>query len=331
MLDHGRRAFIGLLGGAAAVGVWPRAARAQQPSGPVVGFLSARSPGESMGLLAAFRRGLAEHGYTEGKTISIEHRWADGRFDQLPTLAGDLVNRHVAVIAAVTTPGALAAKAATSTVPIVFVAGGDPVSLGLVAGLSHPGGNVTGVSLITFELLRKRIELISELVPKSATIGLLVNPTNATADVALREVQAAAAALNRRIVTVSASSPGELAAAFARLNEQHVGALVIGADPFFNGHGEELGALAARHNIPAIAEVREFAAAGGLMSYGTSFAEAYRQAGTYTARILKGTKPADLPVMQATTVQLIMNVGAAKKLGLDIPLPLIGRADEVIE
>jgi putative ABC transport system substrate-binding protein len=246
-------------------------------------------------------------------------------------LAADLVGRRVAAIAAVTTPGALAAKAATSTIPVVFVAGGDPVDLGLVAGLNRPGGNVTGVSLITFELLRKRVQLISELVPNASTIGLLVNPTNTTADFSRREVQEVANPLNRRIVIVNASRQADFETAFASLGESRAGALVVSPDPFFNGHSEELGALVVRHAVPAIAEVREFAAAGGLASYGTDFASAYRQAGVYIGRILKGAKPDNLPVMQATTVHLMMNLKAARKLGLDIPLPLLGRADEVIE
>jgi putative tryptophan/tyrosine transport system substrate-binding protein len=325
-----RRDFVILLGGGAAA-AWPLAARAQQPAMPVIGFLSGRSPGESANLLAAFRLGLGETGYVEGKNLAVEYRWAEGRLDQLPTLAADLARQQVAVIAAVTTPGALAAKAATSIVPVVFVAGGDPVDLGLVTGLSRPGGNVTGVSLITFELLRKRIQLICEIVPKVSTIGLLVNSTNTTADFSRREAQEVARALDRQIVMINASRETEFEEAFASLVDRQAGALVISPDPFFNGHSEELGALAARHGIPTIAEVREFAAAGGLLSYGTSFVAAYRQAGIYIGRILKGAKPSDLPVMQATTVHLVINLKTARTLGLEIPLPLLGRADEVIE
>jgi putative ABC transport system substrate-binding protein len=328
MVDVRRRQFITLLGGAAA---WPVAARAQQPAIPVVGFLSARALSESATLFDEFRRGLSEDGYVEGKNIAIAYAWADGRFDQLPPLATDLVRRQVAVIAAVTTPGALAAKTATSTIPVVFVAGGDPVDLGLVAGLNRPGGNITGVSLITFELLRKRVQLIGELVPNASTIGLLVNPANTTADFSRREIQEVAHPLNRRIVIVNASRQADFETAFASLVDSRAGALVVSPDPFFNGHSEELGTLAARHAISAIAEVREFAAAGGLATYGTDFASAYRQAGLYVGRILKGAKPDSLPVMQATTVHLAINLKAARLLGLDIPLPLLGRADEVIE
>jgi putative ABC transport system substrate-binding protein len=328
-----RREFITLIGGAASTVslLWPLVARAQQPTLPMIGFLSGRSPGESTSLLAAFRLGLGESGYAEGKNLAVEYRWAEGRLDRLPALAADLARRQAAVIAAVTTPGALAAKSATSTIPIVFVAGGDPVNLGLVAGLNRPGGNITGVSVITFELLRKRLELICELVPTASTVGLLLNPSNATAEFSLREVEAAARSLQRRIVVVNASSQAEFEAAFASLVQQRAGALIVGADPFFNGHGDELGELSRRHNIPAIAEVREFAAAGGLVSYGASFADAYRQAGAYTGRILKGEQPASLPVMRATSIYLVVNLKTARMLGLEIPLPLLGRTDEVIE
>jgi putative ABC transport system substrate-binding protein len=327
-----RRVIISMLGGAATAALaMPRVAHAQRSAVPVVGFLSARSPEESAALVAAFHRGLSEEGYVEGKNVALEYRWAEGRLDRLAGLATDLVRRQVAAIAAVTTPGALAAKASTSTISIVFVAGGDPVSLGLVAGLSRPGGNVTGVSLITFELLRKRFEMIRELVPNALTIGLLVNPSNTTAAISQREAQAAAQSLDRRIVIANASRAADFDGAFASVLVQGAGALVVAPDPFFNGHSEQLAALAAQHAIPAIAEVREFAAAGGLVSYGTTFADAYRQAGVYASRILKGAKPADLPVIQATTVRLVINLQTAKKLGLDIPLPLLGRTDEVIE
>ncbi len=324
-----RRDFVRLIGCAAAAHSLP--ARAQQQSLPKIGFLSGRSPEESAALVAAFHRGLSEDGYVEGKNIALDYRWAEGRLDRLSEMAADLVRRRAAVIAAVTTPGALAAKAATSVVPIVFVAGGDPVNLGLVASLNRPGGNVTGVSLITFELLRKRIEMIRGLVPNALTIGLLVNPSNTTAAISQRDAQDAARSLDRQIAIVTASSAADFASAFAGLVAQGAGALVVTPDPFFNGHSEELGALATRHAIPAIAEVREFAVAGGLASYGTTFADAYRQAGVYVARILKGAKPADLPVIQATTVQLVINLKTATKLGLEVPLPFLGRADEVIE
>jgi putative ABC transport system substrate-binding protein len=323
-----RREFITLLGAAAA---WPMPTYAQKGPIPTIGFLSARSPRESVGLVAAFRKGLNEDGYVESKTAAIEYRWAEDRLDQLPGLAADLVRRQVAVIAAVTTPGALAAKVATSVIPIVFVAGGDPVDLGLVASLSRPGGNVTGISLLTFELLRKRVELIRELVPNISTIGLLINPTNTTAEISQRDAQEAAGILDRRIVIASASSQTDFATAFASLAAQGAGGLVVSPDPFFNGHSGELGALAVQQGIPAIAEVREFAAAGGLVSYGTSFADAYRQAGVYTGRLLKGAKPADLPVMQATKFEMVINLKTARALGLTVPLPLLARADEVIE
>jgi len=323
-----RRAFIAGLGGAAA---WPMVALGQQPAMPVIGFLSARSPEESGDLVAGFRRGLDEEGYAEDKNVAIEYRWAEARFDRLPALATDLVGRRVAVVVAVTTPAALAAKATIASIPIVFVAGGDPVNLGLVAGLSRPGGNVTGVSVITFELLPKRLELIRDLVPDVTRIGLLINPTNAVADLLTRQVAEVANSLQRDIVVVRAAHQTEFDAAFASLVQQRAGALLVSPDPFFNGHSEELGALAARYAIPAIAEVRAFAAAGGLVSYGTIFADAYRQAGIYTGRILKGASPTNLPVMQATRVNLVINLKSAKALGLTIPLPLLGRADEVIE
>ena len=323
-----RREFIALLGGAT---TWPLAGRAQQPTIPVIGFLSGRSPDDSIDLVEGLRRGLSQEGYVEGKNVAIEYRWAEGHFDRLPTLVADLLERHVVMIAAVTTPAALAAKGTTSNVPIVFVAGGDPVNLGLVIGLSRPGGNITGVSILTFELLPKRIQLIREMVPNVTRISVLINPTAAVAEQLKRQVDEAAHTFERSIVVLKAGSQAEFDSVFKSLAQQQVGALVVAPDPFFNGHGEELGKLAARYSIPAIAEVRGFTAAGGLASYGPSFTDAYRQTGVYAGRILKGAHPTDLPVMQPTKFELVINLTTAKTLGLTIPESIILRADEVVE
>ena len=326
-----RREFISLLGGAAVS--WPLAARAQQPAMPVVGFLSARSARDSALLLPAFHQGLKEAGYVEGENVAIEYRWADDHYDRLPAMAADLVRHKVAVIVAAVSASALAAKAATSTIPIVFTIGGDPVRLGLVAGLKRPGGNATGVSLLTVELLPKRLELLREVIPNVTAIGVFVNPASPTIDIQLREIQDAAHSLGLQLHVVNATSERDFDRAFATFVQLQAGGLVLGSEPLFSGRGHSvrLGALAARHALPAIAEVREFVAAGGLMSYGISFAAGYRLAGVYVGRILKGEKPADLPVQQSTKVELVINLKASKALGLTFPLSLLGRADEVIE
>jgi len=323
-----RREFITLLGGAAVA--WSLSARAQQPTIPVIGFLSNSSPDNSASRATAFRQGLNEASYVEGQSVAIEYRWVEGQYEQLTALAAELVQRRVAVIAADGINPAIAAKAATSTIPIVFVTGSDPVKHSLVASLNRPGGNVTGISVLTVGLVAKRLEVLCEVIPKVGTIGLLVNPTQATTELQLRAMQDAARSLGRQIVVLNASSDSDIDAAFAKLVQQ-AGGLVVGSDGFITGHAKQLAALAARHMIPAIVEWRAFAAAGGLMSYGPSEADAFRQAGVYTGRILKGEKPADLPVQQSTKVELVINLKTAKALGLTMPLPLLGRADEVIE
>ena len=325
-----RREFITALGGAAAT--WPLGARAQQPAMPVIGFLSSAFPGRDAGRLDAFRQGLNEAGYVEGRNVAIEYRWAEEQNDRLPALAADLVSRKVAVIAvAGQVLGAIAAKAATRTIPVVFLTGADPVALGLVASLNRPGGNLTGVTTLSVELEPKRLELLHSVVPTATSLGALVNPTNPNAATHARELQSAARALGFRLEMLHATSERDFDGVFARLAELKAGGLVIGTDGLFISRGEELGALAARHAMPAIFQFRAFAAAGGLMSYGGSLADMYRQSGVYTGRILKGEKPADLPVQQVTKVELILNLKTAKALGLTIPLPLLGRADEVIE
>ena len=325
-----RREFITLIGGAAAA--WPLAAQAQQPAMPVVGFLNAASPGPWANLVAAFRNGLKESGYVEGQTVAIEYRWAEGKYDKLPELAADLVRRGVSVIVA--TGGSvsvLSAKAATTTIPIVFSTGIDPVGLGLVASLNRPGGNLTGVMLLVSELGGKQLGLLREIVPTATLIAVLLNPASPAAEDELNYIQQAARNIKQEIHILHARDEREIDAAFATMIQLGAGALLVGSDPFFNSRRDQLVALAARHRIPAIYEEREYAAAGGLMSYGTSFAEGYRQVGLYTGRILKGEKPADLPIVQAAKFEMVINLKAAKSLGLTVPFGLLNAADEVIE
>jgi putative ABC transport system substrate-binding protein len=325
-----RREFITLLGGAAAA--WPLAARAQQPAIPVIGFVNAASPQNFARPLSAFLKGLSETGYVDGHNVVIEYRWAEGHNDRLPAMAADLVHRQVAVIAATTTAAALAAKAATTTIPIVFETAADPVQLGLVASLNRPGGNVTGATQLTVGLVPKELELLHELVPTAHVMALVVNPTNpALAETESREVLSAAHTLGLELHVLNASTERDFEVALANVIQLRAGGLVIATDVFFTGHSEQLAALAARHAVPAVYKGREFAAAGGLMSYGSDITDSYRLAGNYTGRILKGDKPADLPVQQATKVELIINLKTAKALGINVPNTLIGRADEVIE
>jgi putative ABC transport system substrate-binding protein len=324
-----RREFMALLGGAAA---WPLSARAQQPTMPVIGFLGSASAEPSAGFLAMFRSGLEETGYVEGQNVTIEYRWAGNQYDRLPGLAADLVRRRVSVIVASGGPVTpTAAKAATSTIPIVFTATSDPVKLGLVASLSRPDGNVTGTSAFTVELDAKRMEVLREMVPAARVIGAFVNPTRTDADAQSRAVEDAARALSWEVRILNAESEADIDAAFASVLEQKISALVVGADPFFNNHRVKIVRLAERHALPAIYMNREFVTVGGLASYGTNIGIGYRQAGIYAGQILKGARPADLPVVQPTKYELIINLKTAQALGLDIPPTLLARADEVIE
>ena len=325
-----RREFITFLGGAAVA--WPLVARAQQPAMPVVGFLSFASPDGYRSMAAAFRQGLQESGYVEGRNVAIEYRWAEGRVDRLPALATDLVRSQVSVIAAANTPAVLAAKAATTTIPIVFEMAGDPVGLGLVAGLDRPGGNVTGVTNLSIDVMPKRLQLLHEIVPTAKVVALLVNPANPTvAEIQLREVRSAARTLGLDLHVLNASTERDFEVIFANLIQLRAGGLVIAADPLFAGRSKQLGELTVRHAVPAISGRREFAVAGGLLSYGADIGESYRLAGIYTGRVLKGDKPANLPVQQSTKVELYINLKTAKALGLNVPNTLIGRANEVIE
>jgi putative ABC transport system substrate-binding protein len=325
-----RRKFITLFGGATVA--WPLAARAQQLAVPVVGFMNLESPHGYARPLAAFLKGLSEAGYVDGHNVAIEYRWADDQYDRLPAMAADLVHRQVAVIAATTTAAALAAKAATTTIPIVFETAADPVQRGLVASLNRPGGNVTGVTQLTVGLMPKELELLHELVPTARVIALLVNPTDTTVtEIESREMVSAARALGLELRILNASTERDFDVALANVIQLRAGGLVIATNAFFTSHAQQLGAAAARHAVPAVYKGREFPAAGGLMSYGSDITDAYRLAGIYTGRVLKGEKPADLPVQQATKIELIVNLKAAKALGITFPLTLLGRADEVIE
>lgn len=324
-----RRKFVALLGGV--VATWPFAARAQQKAMPVIGVLNTGSPSASSRPMGAFRQGLSEAGYVEGQNVAIEYRWAEGHYDRLPALAADLVGRKVDLIMASSPPSALAAKSATSTIPIVFRGGADPVGDGLIVSLARPGGNLTGVSFVADELTAKRLELLSELVPRAGVIALLVNPTNASAERVIRDVQEAARTKGLQLHVLKAGSESEIDTAFASLVQLHADALVVGADPFLSSRREQLVALASRSAVPSIYAWREFAASGGLISYGASLTAAYRLVGIYAGKILKGAKPADLPVEQPTKFELVINRKAAKALGLELPPTLVVRADEVIE
>ena len=325
-----RREFVTLLGGAAAT--WPLAARAQQTAMPVIGWLGARSPGESESVIDAFRQGLNETGYEEGRNLFIAYRWADGRYDRLPGLAMELVRHQVAVIAATGGDAAtLAAKAATSTIPIIFAGGTDPVSAGIVASLTRPDQNVTGVSLLIGLLGAKQVELLQELVPKAPLIAALFNPNNPNAERGAKDVQSAAGTIGQKVVVFYASNEREIDTAFASLVQQQAGGILIYPDGFFTGRRDQLVELAARYKIPAIYPWRDYAVAGGLMSYGTSIREAFRWAGTYVGKVLKGAKPADLPVIQPSKFEVVINLKTARALNLSVPTSLLLRADEVIE
>jgi len=325
-----RREFITLLSGAAAA--WPLAARAQQPSMPVIGFLNSASPEPYARMVAAFRQGLNEKGYVAGQSVAIEYRWAEGRYDRVPEMAGELVRRQVAVIAATGTPAMLAAKAATTAIPIVFTTGTDPVQLGVVTSLNRPGGNVTGVTTLSVEVTPKRLELARELIPGTSTVAVLINRTNPETETELRIMQTAASALGLQLHVLDASTEHDFDTIFAALHQTPARVLVIaGADPFLISRSEQLAELTVRHAVPAIFQFREFVAAGGLISYGGSVTDAYRQAGIYAGRILKGEKPGELPVQQATKVELFVNLKTARTLGLTVPTALLVRADEVIE
>jgi putative ABC transport system substrate-binding protein len=325
----GRRELLAALGGAVA---WPLAARAQQTAMPLIGFLNSTSPSAWKPYVDAFRQGLNGAGYVEGRTVAIDYRWAEGRYKNLPVLAAELVRRKVTLMVATGgTATVLAAMAATKTIPIVFTSGVDPVEAGLVASLNRPGGNATGVNLFTSQMEGKRLGLLRELIPTATLIAVLLNPNSPPAATQLKNVQEAARALDQQIHILDAGNEAELEAAFATVRQIGAGALLVAADPFFNSRRTYIIALAARHAIPAIYEQREFVVAGGLMSYGTNFSDGYRQVGIYAARILKGERPADLPVMQSTKFEFVINLTSAKALGIVVPPMLSARADEVIE
>ena len=324
-----RREFVSLFGAAI---TWPLVARAQQPTLPVVGFLNAASAQNYTRQLAAFLKGLGESGYVDGRNVAVEYRWAEDQNDRLPAMAADLVHRQVAVIAATSTPAALAAKAATTTIPIIFELGSDPVELGLVASLSRPGGNVTGVIQWNIEVAPKRLELLHELLPTARVMALLVDPTDPTnAKTAVSEVSAAAHTFGLQLHVLNASNESDFTEVFAKLIQLGAGGLVVSGGPFFASHEKQLAALTVRHAVPAAFEHRAFTAAGGLLSYGSDITDAYRLTGIYTGRILRGDKPAELPVQRATKVELYINLKTAKALGLSVPPALQARADEMIE
>lgn len=324
-----RREFIAFLGGVAAT--FPLGARAQQPGTPVIGFLNSGKSAAHADNLSAFRQGLNETGYFEGQNVTIEYRWAEDQYDRLPAMATDLVRQRVAVIAATTTPVPPVAKKATTAIPIVFVTGADPIKAGLVASLNRPSGNVTGVTALAEEVGPKRLELLRDVVPSARTIVLLFNPADRSAETQAKTIQAAATDLGLKVHTLHASTANDFESVFTDIARLRAGALLISADPFFTSHSKELAELTVRHSVPAIFRFREFAAAGGLMSYGSSLTDAYRLAGVYTGRILKGEKPAGLPVQQSTKVELFINLKTAKAFKLTIPPALLARADEVIE
>ena len=325
-----RREFITLLGGAAAA--WPAVARAEQSAMPVIGLLDTRSPDAVVGRLRAFRQGLKDTGYVERENVGIEYRWAEGQYDRLPELAAELVRRPVTAIVATSTSSALAAKAVTTTIPVVFLVAEDPVRLGLVASLARPGGNLTGINFFASELAAKRLELLRELVPGATRITVLVNPANTmTTEAALRDAVPAARAIGLQTQVLNASTSREIDAAFATIVRERPDALFVGNDAFFNARRVQLVLLAGRHGVPAIYSDREYAEAGGLMTYGSNIVDVYRQIGVYAGRILKGAKPADLPVVQSTRFELVINTETARMLGLTVPHSLLARADEVIE
>ena len=328
--DHmRRREFISFIGGAAAA--WPLVARGQQPAMPVLGFINGAIAKGYTNQLDAFLKGLREAGYSEGNNVVIEYRWAEGQYDRLSAMAADLVDRKVAVIAATGTPAALAVKAATTTIPIVFETGNDPIELGLVPSLNKPGGNITGVAQLAVEIAPKRLELLHQLIPTAKTMALLVEPTDVVSEKTIRGVQAAATSLGLKLHILSVTAERELDSVFQNLVQLQPGGLVISGGQFFNSRSKQLAALALQYKMPTVFTYREFAANGGLMGYGTSLTDAYRLAGVYAGRVIKGEKPADLPVQQATKIELIINLKTAKALGISIPHTLIGRADEVIE
>ena len=328
MLDLRRRQFITLLGGAAA---WPLAARAQQPAMPVVGFLGLGSPGGTALRVSGCLKGLREIGFVEGQNVAIEYRWSQGQFDRLPALAADLVRHQVAAILAIGPPSVRALKAQTTAIPIVFAMGEDPVKEGLVVSLNRPGGNVTGVSYFSNLLFAKRLQLLHECVSAAAVLALLVNPKNPNAEPDARETQAAADALGHQLQVLTASTEHDLETAFDAMVQRHIGGLIVGVDPVFVDRREKLPALAARNGVPVIFDRRDFPAAGGLMSYGTDIADAYRHCGSYVGRILKGEKPANLPVLQSTKFEFVINLKTAKALGITFPPGVLAIADEVIE
>jgi putative tryptophan/tyrosine transport system substrate-binding protein len=326
-----RREFLGVAGGGLAA-AWPRAARAQQPAPPVIGYLSSRSPGETAALAAAFRKGLGEAGFIEGQNVKVEYRWAEGQYDRLPEMAADLARRGVAVMVATGgEPSALAAKAATTTTPIVFTVGGDPVKIGLVESLNRSGGNATGVSLLTTAPESKRLGLLHELVPGAGIVGAMIDPNYQEAEAQARELREAATTLGQRIHIAYAGNDKELESAFETLVRERADALLVAAAPFFDTRRERIVAIAAERRLPAVYQFREYALAGGLMSYGVSLPDGYRQVGNYAGQIIKGTKPADLPIVQSIRFEFVINLKTAKSLGLEVPAMLLARADEVIE